>query len=99
LRWRLAGVPLGLHHPYWVDGGTVDIDHHVREITLPSPGDQCELAEEVARLIASHLERARPLWELYVIHGLQDGAVAVLIKMHHATNQIQRVVMARALLG
>ena len=84
LRWRLAGVPLGLDHPYWVDEGTVDVDHHVRDVALPSPGDQQQLAEQVAHLIASHLDRARPLWEMYVIHGLQDGAVAVLTKMHHA---------------
>ncbi len=84
LRWRLAGVPFGLDHPYWVDEGTVDVDHHVRDVTLPSPGDQRQLAEQVAHLIASHLDRARPLWEMYVIHGLQDGAVAVLTKMHHA---------------
>ena len=84
LRWRLAGVPFGLDHPYWVDDGTVDVDHHVREIKLPSPGDQHQLAEQVAHLIASHLDRARPLWEMYVIHGLQDGAVVMLTKMHHA---------------
>ena len=84
LRWRLAGVPLGLDHPYWVDEGTVDVDYHVRDVALPSPGDQRQLAEQVAHLIASHLDRARPLWEMYVIHGLQDGAVAMLTKMHHA---------------
>ena len=84
LRWRLAGVPFGLDHPYWVDEGTVDVDHHVRDVALPSPGDQRQLAEQVAHLIASHLDRARPLWEMYVIHGLHDGAVAVLTKMHHA---------------
>ena len=84
LRWRLAGVPLGLDHPYWVDEGVVDVDYHVREIKLPSPGDQCQLAEQVAHLIANHLDRARPLWEMYVIHGLHDGAVAVLTKLHHA---------------
>ncbi len=84
LRWRLAAVPLGLDHPYWVDEGTVDVDYHVGEVALPAPGDQRQLAEQVAHLIASHLNRARPLWEMYVIHGLQDGAVAVLTKMHHA---------------
>ena len=43
LRWRLAGVPFGLDHPYWVDEGTVDVDHHVRDVTLTSPGDQRQL--------------------------------------------------------
>ena len=83
LRWRLAGVPFGLDHPYWVDQGC-DVDYHVRDVALPSPGDQRQLAEQVAQLIATHLDRARPLWEMYVIHGLHDGAVAVLTKMHHA---------------
>lgn len=84
LRWRLAGVPFGLDHPYWVDEGTIDVGYHVREVALPAPGDQRQLAEQVADLIASHLDRARPLWEMYLIHGLHDGSVAVLTKMNHA---------------
>ena len=84
LRWRLARVPFGLDHPYWVDQGAIDVDYHVREIRLPAPGDERQLAEQVADLIASLLDRSRPLWEMYVIHGLHDGAVAVLTKMHHA---------------
>ena len=83
-RWRLAQVPLGLDHPYWVDDPGVDVDYHVRELALPSPGDDRQLAEQVARIAARPLDRSRPLWEMYVIHGLQDGAVALLTKMHHA---------------
>ena len=83
-RWRLAAVPFDIDHPYWVDEGTFDVDYHVREIALPAPGDQRVLAEQVAHLVGSHLDRARPLWEMYVIHGLHDGSVAVLTKMHHA---------------
>ncbi|OSC43340.1 WS/DGAT/MGAT family O-acyltransferase [Mycobacterium decipiens] len=83
-RWRLAQVPFALDYPYWVDDGTFDVEYHVRELALPSPGDQRQLAEQVARIIGRQLDRARPLWEVYVIHGLADGAVAVLTKMHHA---------------
>ncbi|OBI71382.1 wax ester/triacylglycerol synthase family O-acyltransferase [Mycobacterium sp. E740] len=87
-RWRLAKVPFALDYPYWVDDGTFDIEYHVRELALPSPGDTRQLAEQVARIIGRQLDRARPLWEVYVIHGLddglKDGAVAVLTKMHHA---------------
>ncbi|KUI02627.1 wax ester/triacylglycerol synthase family O-acyltransferase [Mycobacterium sp. IS-3022] len=83
-RWRLARVPFDLDYPYWVDDGTFDIEYHVRELALPSPGTQRQLAEQVARIIGRQLDRARPLWEVYVIHGLQDGGVAVLTKMHHA---------------
>ncbi|RDH78755.1 wax ester/triacylglycerol synthase family O-acyltransferase [Mycolicibacterium moriokaense] len=83
-RWRLATVPFSLDYPYWVDDGTFDIEYHVRELALPSPGDRRQLAEQVARIIGRQLDRARPLWEVYVIHGLDDGGVAVLTKMHHA---------------
>ncbi|MGH3676492.1 MAG: WS/DGAT/MGAT family O-acyltransferase [Mycobacterium sp.] len=83
-RWRLAPVPFNLDYPYWVDDGTFDIEYHVREIAVPAPGTQHQLAELVAELIGRQLDRARPLWEVYVIHGLEDGAVAVMTKMHHA---------------
>ena len=53
MRWRLARVPLGLDHPYWFDDGACDVDHHVRDVALPSPGDQHQLAEQVAHLIAA----------------------------------------------
>jgi len=83
-RWRLATVPLGLDHPYWVEDDAFDLEFHVRELALPAPGDDQQLAEQVARIVARPLDRARPLWELYVIHGLRDGRVALLTKMHHA---------------
>lgn len=83
-RWRLAPVPFNLDYPYWVDDGTFDVEYHVREIAVPAPGNQRQLAELVADLIGRQLDRARPLWEVYVIHGLEDGAVAVMTKMHHA---------------
>jgi WS/DGAT/MGAT family acyltransferase len=83
-RWRLVEVPLGLDHPYWLDDPGFDLDFHLRELALPAPGDQRMLAEQVARIVARPLDRARPLWELYLIHGLEDGRVAVLTKMHHA---------------
>ncbi|TMS50107.1 wax ester/triacylglycerol synthase family O-acyltransferase [Mycobacterium sp. DBP42] len=83
-RWRLAQVPFSLDYPYWVDDGSFDIEYHVRELALPTPGDERQLAEQVARIIGRQLDRARPLWEVYVIHGLEDGGVAVLTKMHHA---------------
>ncbi len=84
LRWRLAEVPLGLDYPYWVDDGDFDLDYHVRELALASPGNDSQLAEQTARIMSRPLDRARPLWELYVIEGLESGMVGVLTKIHHA---------------
>lgn len=83
-RWRLAEVPFGLDHPYWVDDERFDLEFHVRELALPSPGDDRQLAEQVARIFARPLDRSRPLWELYVIEGVHGGRVAVFTKIHHA---------------
>lgn len=84
LRWRLAEVPFGLDYPYWVDDIDFDLHFHVREIALAPPGNDEQLAEQVARITSRPLDRSRPLWELYLIHGLESGHVAVLTKIHHA---------------
>ena len=83
-RRRLVNVPLGLDQPYWIEDPDFDIEYHVRELALPAPGDDKQLAEQAARLHARPLDRTRPLWELYLIHGLQDGRMAVYTKVHHA---------------
>jgi diacylglycerol O-acyltransferase / wax synthase len=84
LRWRLVEVPLGLDLPYWTEDPDFDLDFHVRETAVPTPGDDRQLAETVARLFGRPLDRRRPLWELYVIHGLTEGRVALLTKIHHS---------------
>ena len=84
LRWRLATVPLGLDHPYWVEEAELDLGYHVREMALAHPGTDAQLAEQVARIMSRPLDRARPLWELYVIEGHESGLVSVLTKIHHA---------------
>ncbi len=84
LRWRLAEVPLGLDYPYWIDDPDFDLDFHVRELGLPAKATEEQLAEQVARIVARPLDRARPLWEIYLIHGLPDGHMALLTKIHHA---------------
>jgi WS/DGAT/MGAT family acyltransferase len=83
-RWRLAEVPFGVDHPYWVDDPDFDLDFHIRETAAPPPGDDRALAEQVARIVARPLDRRHPLWELYLIHGLPEGRVAMLTKIHHA---------------
>jgi diacylglycerol O-acyltransferase len=84
MRWRLAEVPFGLDYPYWTDDGDFDLEYHVREIALPSPGSDGQLAAQVARLHSRPLDRSRPLWEFYVIEGHRSGQVAVMSKIHHA---------------
>jgi diacylglycerol O-acyltransferase len=83
-RWKLLNVPLGIDLPYWVEDPDFDLDFHIREAAIPPPGDDHKLADVVARIFARPLDRARPLWELYLIHGLPDGRVALLTKVHHA---------------
>ena len=84
LRQRLIEVPLGLGRPYWVDDPHFDIEFHLRELALPAPGTQEQLGEQIARIHARPLDRTRPLWEAYVITGLQDGKAAYYSKIHHA---------------
>jgi diacylglycerol O-acyltransferase len=84
LRWQLVEVPLGADYPYWVDDTDFDLDFHVRELALPAPGDDQQLAEQIARLHSRPLDRSKPLWELYVVSGLQSGHTAVYTKIHHA---------------
>ena len=85
-RRRLVEVPLGLDLPYWIEDPEFDIDFHVRHHAVPPPGTPEQLAEVVSRIVARPLDRNRPLWELYVIEGVDDGRlIAQLTKVHHAT--------------
>src|SRR3954452_13855499 len=83
-RWRLVEVPFGLHHPLWIEDPDFDLDFHVRRAALPSPGGMEELREFAAEVISRPLDRARPLWEMYVVEGLENGMVATVTKTHHA---------------
>jgi diacylglycerol O-acyltransferase / wax synthase len=83
-RQRLVEVPFGLHHPLWIEDPDFDIDHHIHHVTAPAPGSPRELAELASHLVTIQLDRTRPLWEMWVIDGLEHGYVAVLSKLHHA---------------
>jgi WS/DGAT/MGAT family acyltransferase len=83
-RRRLAQVPLGLHHPLWIEDPDFDLDWHIHHIAVPAPGGREQLADLVSHLNAIQLDRSRPLWEAWVIEGLADGNYAVLTKVHHA---------------
>ncbi|MDI3381739.1 wax ester/triacylglycerol synthase family O-acyltransferase [Xenophilus aerolatus] len=81
---KLALMPFDLSNPVWVDDDDIDIDYHVRHITLPKPGTNRQLQQYVARLHSSLIDRSRPMWEFYIIDGLQSGDVALYTKVHHA---------------
>ncbi|MEH6582491.1 MAG: wax ester/triacylglycerol synthase family O-acyltransferase [Halioglobus sp.] len=89
-RRKLAEVPFNLDQPYWVDDPNFDLEFHVRHIALPKPGDWRQLCIQVARLHARPLDKGRPLWEAYVIEGLNNvegvppGSFALYLKVHHA---------------
>jgi diacylglycerol O-acyltransferase len=81
---KLVPVPFEIDHPVWVDDPEVDLDYHIRHLDLSAPGSMEQLEELVGRLHSNFLDRSRPLWEFYVIEGLQNGRVAIYTKMHHA---------------
>lgn len=68
----------------WVEDKDFDFDYHVRRTAVPAPGDERELGTLVARLHASPLDLSKPLWEVHVIEGLEDGGFALFAKVHHA---------------
>lgn len=84
MRRRVADVPFGLGQPYWLQARDTDLEFHVRELTLPSPGTMLELGNEVGRIHSRPLDRARPLWELHLVHGVRGGRSALYAKLHHA---------------
>lgn len=82
---KLKQVPLGIDHPVWVNDDDFDIDRHVHRMALPSPGGDAELADLCGHIAGIPLDRSRPLWEFFVIEGLESGNIAVFTKMHHST--------------
>ncbi|HEU4840071.1 MAG TPA: wax ester/triacylglycerol synthase family O-acyltransferase [Ilumatobacteraceae bacterium] len=89
-RQKVVRVPGDLDHPYWVEDGEFDLEYHVRQLALPRPGDWRQFCVQAARLHARPLDLSKPLWELYVIEGLDavpgvpDGCFGFVLKVHHA---------------
>lgn len=82
-RQRLAYIPFE-NHPVWVDDDRLNLHYHVRHTSLPRPGDQRQLKSLAARIMSVPLDRRRPLWEAWIIEGIEDDHFAMLLKTHHA---------------
>jgi WS/DGAT/MGAT family acyltransferase len=83
-RQRLAFVPLGQGRPRWVDDPHFNARYHIRHTALPAPGSDEELKRLAARIFGQQLDRSKPLWELWLVEGLDDNRFALLSKTHHA---------------
>lgn len=94
-RRKLMPLPMGLDRPYWTDDEHFDLEYHVRHIALPKPGDWRQFCIQVSRIHARPLDLNRPLWEIYVIEGLDsfldlpEGSFALLTKTHHAALDLE----------
>lgn len=83
LRQRVLFVPFNLHHPVIVDDPEFDLDSHIYRAALPEPGGMYELHQMISQIVCHRLDRYRPLWELWVLTGLEGGRVAIVHKIHH----------------
>ncbi|WP_197373206.1 WS/DGAT/MGAT family O-acyltransferase [Mycolicibacterium baixiangningiae] len=90
MRAKLADSQLNLDHPVWVEDRAFDLTRHLKRISLPSPGGRRELADICAHIASNPLDRSKPLWEMWVIEGVDDinpedgGPLALMLKLHHA---------------
>jgi WS/DGAT/MGAT family acyltransferase len=83
-RRRLVWVPFNVGHPVWIEDPDFDLENHMHRSALPSPGSMRELAVAVADIASRPIDRTRPLWELHIIEGLEEGRIGFVAKMHHA---------------
>jgi WS/DGAT/MGAT family acyltransferase len=83
-RQRLAEAPVAFTRPWWIDDPDFNLEYHLRRSSLPRPGTQKQLQTLVSRVFSQRLDRARPLWEMYLVEGLEGGRFALLTKAHHA---------------
>jgi diacylglycerol O-acyltransferase len=82
-RQKVRFVPLGMGEPVWVDDPHFNIDYHLRHSAVPSPGTEDQLRATAARVFSQHLDRSKPLWEIWMVQGLEDDRWALLSKVHH----------------
>jgi diacylglycerol O-acyltransferase / wax synthase len=83
-RQRLATPPLETGRPVWVDDPSFNLEYHVRHTALPSPGTEEQLFLLAARIASQQLDRSKPLWENWLVEGLEDDHFALIFKTHHS---------------
>src|SRR3954470_19812380 len=80
---RVVPPPFCFAPPEWADDPSFDIDFHVRHLAVPPPGTERQLLDLAALIYEDPFDRARPLWQLSIVEGLEGGRAALLAKMHH----------------
>ncbi len=83
-RQKLAFPPLQMGRPFWVDDPGFDISNHVRRVKLPSPGTDAQYQELIGRALSPPLDRSRPLWELWLVEGLEGDRFGLIYRTHHS---------------
>ncbi len=83
-RRRLVEVPGGLHHPLWIEDPEFDLAHHLHRAEIAAPGGPRQLGELISDIASGQLDRRHPLWELWVVEGIEHGRIGFVAKIHHA---------------
>jgi WS/DGAT/MGAT family acyltransferase len=83
-RQKLSVPPAASGRPLWIDDPTFNLEYHVRQTALPRPGSEQQLMRLAARIFSQQLDRSKPLWETWLVEGLEDGGFALISKTHHA---------------
>jgi diacylglycerol O-acyltransferase / wax synthase len=83
-RQKLAFPPLQSGRPVWVDDPRLNLEYHVRHSSLPAPGDDGQLSLLIGRIFSQRLDRSKPLWEMWLVQGLEGNRFALISKTHHA---------------
>ena len=77
-RYQLVDIPWRLHHPMWLENCDVDLDYHLRRVTVPAPGGRRELDQVIGQIASTPLDRSRPLWEFHFAEGIADKKIALI---------------------
>ncbi|MGZ4270407.1 MAG: WS/DGAT/MGAT family O-acyltransferase [Solirubrobacteraceae bacterium] len=83
-RQKLSVPPAGTGRPLWIDDPTFNLEYHVRQTALPRPGSEQQLMRLASRIFSQQLDRSKPLWETWLVEGLEGGGFALISKTHHA---------------